>query len=75
MSETPPRTLMQELGQVICTAGHRLTPTKWPASTSYFFAAWESLSLSSKQKPKCTFVCLIPFCFHDMCDMNVVGYS
>lgn len=63
MSETPPRTLMQALGQVICTAaGHRLTPKNKMAAIPlifffFFFAAWESHSLRFKQKRKCN-LCL-----------------
>lgn len=49
ISETPPRTLMQALGQVICTAaGHRLTPKNKMAAIPFIFsfATWESLFLS-----------------------------
>ncbi len=65
MSESPPRTLMQALGQVIRTAaGHWLTPkNKMAAIPLALFAAWESLSLSFKQKRKCTCACLIPALF------------
>lgn len=75
MSETPPRTLVQALGQVMCTAaGHRLTPKNKMAAIPIpipiptpvvLFAAWESvsLSLSFKQKRKCTCALLDTFFF------------
>lgn len=62
MSETPPRTFMQALGQVICTAaGHRLTPNNKMAAIRLLspFPARRSLSLSFERKHLCLPVTLL----------------
>lgn len=63
MSETPPRTLMQALGQVICTAaGHRLTP-KNKMAASYFLPHGRVSLRALNKKRKCTWAVLAWYLF------------
>lgn len=60
MSQAPPRTLVQALGQVTCVLpllGIDWRPrTKWRPSTSHFLPPEWRESLSSPQRRKCTWV-------------------